>query len=473
MGSSNTRRILLSIATTVAFFGAAELIARSVNPVFPRWGLPDTKSVIMTAHPTRLWGLSPGTRKNVETTATINKLGLRGAVPILPRPQGEERIVILGDSSFFGHGVSDTDTMAQALERTLPNTTVINAGIPGYSTEQTKRLLDDTIWDLDPTLLVMGSFWSDNNFESYRDKDLFATREVQTSAILVQSVFVRWLATSLSGLRPNDTGRIVTWVRGGELPKAEHRRVELPDYMVNLDGIIRSAAERNVGVLLITPPAKVEVENLTDPPHQWDVYRTRQKETAQYNGIPHVDATPYFLSDHQADPSPKAAALFLDDMHPTIKGHTMMASIIATALEKADWPEQRLLGTATTAIDVTDVVDTTPMSRRVGRLPGDQSPLKTMFMIDSETDAPNREHTPVGGPIHVELQGNTDSGPFQVEVRSKGRIIASVRAKVAGSFPLQVSNESLPVTITARNAAGAETKQEITDLSLPVTLTLP
>ena len=465
MGSSTTRRVLLSLVTTVAFFGCAEFVARSVNPVFPRWGLPDTTSVIMTAHPTRLWGLSPGERKNVDTTATINKLGLRGAVPTVPRPDGEERIVILGDSSFFGHGVSD--------ENTLPDTTVINAGIPGYSTEQTRRLLDDTIWDLEPTLLVLGSFWSDNNFESYRDKDLFATREIQTSAILVQSVFVRWLATSLSGLRPDNEARIVTWVRGGELPKADHRRVELPDYMANLDTIIREAAKRDIGVLLISPPAKVEVENMIDPPHQWDVYRERQREIARYHSVPHTDATRHFLATHQENPSIRASALFIDDMHPTVKGHTMMADIIATALSEAGWPQARLHGMATEAIDVSEVVDTTPMNRRVGRLPGDQSPLKTMFMNEEAAAASEQARPVQAEAILVHLQATSDSGPFQVEVRSGDRIISSVRAKIAASFPLKLSDEALPVTITARNAAGAETQQEITDLSQPVTLSLP
>jgi hypothetical protein len=473
MDSATTRRVLLSIVTTVFFFGCAELWARTVNSVFPRWGLPDTTSVIMTAHPTRMWGLSPGKRRNVNTTATINALGLRGAIPTMPRPDNEERIVILGDSSFFGHGVSDDTTMDRVLEDILPNSRVINAGIPGYSTEQTKRLLDEVIWDLDPTLLVVGNFWSDNNFESYRDKDLFATREVQTSAILVQSAFLRWLATALSGLRTDNEARIVTWVRGGELPKADHRRVELPDYMSNLDSIIRSAASRDVGVLLISPPAKVEVEAVHDPPHQWGVYRERQREVAKHHGIPHVDATLRFYEAHRTHPSPKAAALYIDDMHPTVHGHAMMADIIASALTEAGWPGARLQGTGTEAFDVSDVVDTTPISRRVFRRPGDQSPLQTMFMNDGESSAPQRKHPALVRPIQVHLQATTGTGPFQIEVRAKDRIMASVRAKAAGTFSLKVPAEALPATITARNAAGAETRQDITDLSQPVTLSLP
>ena len=157
MAPSRPRRLVLSLITTAVIFGFAELIALSVNPVFPRWGLPDTNAVIMTAHPTRLWGLAPGKRKNVSTTATVNHLGIRGTPVVTPRPGGEERIVILGDSTFFGHGVADDDTMSAVLQRRRANTSVINGGIPGYSTEQTRRLLDEVIWDLEPTLLVIGS----------------------------------------------------------------------------------------------------------------------------------------------------------------------------------------------------------------------------------------------------------------------------------------------------------------------------
>ena len=71
------------------------------------------------------------------------------------------------------------------------------------------------------------------------------------------------------------------------------------------------------------------------------------------------------------------------------------------------------------------------------------------------------------------LQATAGTGPFQVEVRAKDQIMASVRAKTAGTFSLKVPVEAIPATITARNAAGTETRQDITDLSQPVTLSLP
>jgi lysophospholipase L1-like esterase len=479
MAPSRPRRLLLSLITTAVIFGFAELIARSINPMFPRWGLPDTNAVIMVAHPTRLWGIAPGNRKNVDTTATVNDLGLRGDLVTVPRPAGEERIVILGDSTFFGHGVSDDDTMSAVLQARLTHTTVINGGIPGYSTEQTRRLLDEIIWDLEPTLLILGCFWSDNIYESYRDKDLFATREIQASTLLVHSAFMRWLATSLSGLRPSEDGRIVTWVHGGELPKATHRRVELADYVANLDWIIREAAKRNIGVILLSPPAKVEVIQSVAPPHQWGSYRDHQAAIALHHGIPHIDATLQFAADHKADPSPNADNLYLDDLHPSVRGHKLFAEIIDEGLKQAGWPSKPLLGTGA-AIDTSSVVDTTSTGANRTTHARGQSPLMTMFLADKGAPGDPSRATPIGNtlphrtePFPITLVAPPDSGPFQIEVRSNGRSVASVRAAKPGTFPLTISVGALPVVITARDASGQEASQEVQDFSQPLKLTLP
>jgi len=479
MAPSRPRRLVLSLITTAVIFGFAELIALSVNPVFPRWGLPDTNAVIMTAHPTRLWGLAPGKRKNVSTTATVNHLGIRGTPVVTPRPGGEERIVILGDSTFFGHGVADDDTMSAVLQRRRANTSVINGGIPGYSTEQTRRLLDEVIWDLEPTLLVIGSFWSDNIYESYRDKDLFATREVQDSALLAHSAFMRWLATSLSGLRTSKTGNIVTWVHGAELPAADFRRVELGDYTANLDKIIREAAKRDIGAVLLSPPAKVEVTQSVEPPHQWSSYREQQAAVALHHGLPHLDATQAFAAEHQKAPSPNADNLFLDDLHPSIRGHSLIAKLIDEGLRQGGWPSNRLLG-KDSPMDTSNVVDSTPAGTNRSENARAQSPLMTMFQTDNGGPGDPSQATPTGNtqpqrsePFPITIEAPSGSGPFQILVRSGTHTVASVRAGKPGTFPLNISSKFLPVTVTARNANGDEAYQTVESLSLPLTLELP
>ena len=84
MARSLRFRLVASALMTTLVLGGLEAYARWVDPIVPQWQAPDAAGVIMTGHPTRLWGMAPGVRRNGDTTATINDLGLRGAVPVVP-----------------------------------------------------------------------------------------------------------------------------------------------------------------------------------------------------------------------------------------------------------------------------------------------------------------------------------------------------------------------------------------------------
>ena len=91
-------------------------------------------------------------------------LGLRttggGRVPG-PKPPGEYRIALVGDSVTFGEGVERTEnTFAQVLERTLnrgqPATArVLNFGASAYSVKEMALTLQYRILDIQPDLAVM------------------------------------------------------------------------------------------------------------------------------------------------------------------------------------------------------------------------------------------------------------------------------------------------------------------------------
>ena len=58
MGLSLQRKLLFSAAVTAGVLGLGELAARQVDLVLPSWGAADNPSVVMTGHPSRLWGLT-------------------------------------------------------------------------------------------------------------------------------------------------------------------------------------------------------------------------------------------------------------------------------------------------------------------------------------------------------------------------------------------------------------------------------
>lgn len=98
--------------------------------------------------------------------AHTNAAGLRDG-ELGPRDAFERRIVVLGDSMIFGHGVDDGETFPDRLEAIYRDENrsidVINAGIKGYGTDGayklfTKRLLP---LGLDPDLVIFAIYTND------------------------------------------------------------------------------------------------------------------------------------------------------------------------------------------------------------------------------------------------------------------------------------------------------------------------
>jgi len=452
------RRILFACVVTAAVFGLGEVVARQVNPVLPRWNAADNPSVVMTGHPTRLWGLAPGERRNVDTIATVNALGLRGDTPGVPRPEGEERIAVVGDSSFFGFGVSDDETLAARLGRRWPGSSVINAAIPGYSTDQSLLLLEEQVWDLEPSLLIVANFWSDTNYEAFSDKDLLASAQLAQNRLLSASALVRWMAPWVSRLRPDGGPQVVTWVRGDELPDAGRRRVSVEDYARNLDALAQQAAAKGVGMVILTPPSRVEVENQVRPPHQWEPYRGVQKAVAQHYRIPHIDMTPVFRSAYEMGENGSIERFFLDDLHPTSEGQGMMAQLISRVLKERGWPTDRIRPTASDDMEFAAFKDTTPASR-AGRPQGDRSPVQNLFEATAEV-SPSGSPSDIGVPsVHVRISGGQP--PYMISARDGGRSVASASVKQARPVHLRLGGVGAAVTVHGKDAQGTVVSQDV------------
>ena len=296
MGLSLQRKLLFSAAVTAGVVGVGELGARQVNLVLPSWGAADNPSVVMTGHPSRLWGLAPGERRNVDETATINAQGLRGT---LPTGDESERVMVLGDSSFFGFGVADDETLSAGLARRLKDTAAINGAIPGYSTEQSIRLMDDVGWSLSPTLLVLANFWSDTNFEPYQDRDLLRSADLSQSGLLGQSALVAGWHRG-ERVKSPDRGRIVTWVQGSELPRADQRRVPLAEYAENLEQLIREGGRSGCGRGLAHAALAGRDCECCPAPAPVDALPARQAAIARHYGLPHIDMTPVFKAAYES-----------------------------------------------------------------------------------------------------------------------------------------------------------------------------
>lgn len=96
--------------------------------------------------------------------ARTNALGLRDDEVEKPVP-GTTRIIILGDSMTFGHGVANDEAYPNQLERIFQaggrRVDVINAGVKGYGTDQSYRLFTSRLMVLAPQVVIVGVYWND------------------------------------------------------------------------------------------------------------------------------------------------------------------------------------------------------------------------------------------------------------------------------------------------------------------------
>ncbi|MCC6694843.1 MAG: hypothetical protein IT365_04335 [Candidatus Hydrogenedentes bacterium] len=90
-----------------------------------------------------------------------------------PKRDGEFRIIVLGDSYTMGHGLYPEETYAMCLESLLNaseppmDCTVINCGIGGYAPWQEKGFLEKRGFPLDPDLVILQLFPSNDVAGSY------------------------------------------------------------------------------------------------------------------------------------------------------------------------------------------------------------------------------------------------------------------------------------------------------------------
>ncbi|QDU65169.1 SGNH/GDSL hydrolase family protein [Engelhardtia mirabilis] len=108
-----------------------------------------------------------GDRPQSTVTYSVNRYGYRGQAVAQPKPEGEFRIVVIGDSFVFGSLVDDDDTLPQQLEWELARrlgherVRVVNLGVPGYQIRQVRETLERRTLQLEPDLVLMNLFVND------------------------------------------------------------------------------------------------------------------------------------------------------------------------------------------------------------------------------------------------------------------------------------------------------------------------
>jgi hypothetical protein len=105
------------------------------------------------------------------TRVQINSKGLRDEETPYQKPEGEFRVLFLGDSQLFGDGVEADETFVSLLETELNSVQAINAGVIGYGTDQQLLFLkrEGIKYSPDLVIVAMNAYdFQDNISETIR-----------------------------------------------------------------------------------------------------------------------------------------------------------------------------------------------------------------------------------------------------------------------------------------------------------------
>jgi len=320
----------LEVGARVAF--SADLEAAEAPPPQPQDGAPTMKG-----NPYLLWEQAPGVRYEHGIKANINSMGLRGEEPVIPKPDGVRRILVTGDSSVYGFRVEDDETYVNVAADQL-GVEGWNAAIPGYSSYQSLNLLEMRAWALEPDVLIISNIWSDNNFDSFVDKELLSayssfegTRGATLNNLLSPLAFYRVLRYRLTIAKGQQAeARKVGWQLGSGA-QVGVRRVEINDYARNLDRLAEMALSDGAEVVFVMLANR---EDLSDrfASTAWTPYRDVMEDIAERHGAPVIEVRPMFRESGLAGDD-----LFIDEMHPTAVGHKMIGDALAETLKP--WAE--------------------------------------------------------------------------------------------------------------------------------------
>ena len=105
-----------------------------------------------------------------------NRYGLRGPDPVLPKPDGTYRILMLGDSYTFGFPVEDHETFAYLTEKMLQaqglSVEVVNGGVSSYSPTLHYISLRDQFLSFEPDLVMLWYDIGDLQEDAWFQKNL-------------------------------------------------------------------------------------------------------------------------------------------------------------------------------------------------------------------------------------------------------------------------------------------------------------
>ena len=150
------REVLMHLAVFAAVLVAAELILRTIDLRELRDSYEPGRALLFHHDAELGWAPVPNASATFTGTRTVtvrnNSLGLRDIEPAGTR---KPAVLFLGDSFVWGYDVEAQERFTNLLRAKLPAARIVNAGVPGYGTDQ-EYLLLARIWGaIRPNVVVL------------------------------------------------------------------------------------------------------------------------------------------------------------------------------------------------------------------------------------------------------------------------------------------------------------------------------
>ena len=308
--------LVAAVLLLVLEVGARQLVPPTHEP-------PPSEDGYMQPDELLGWSPRPGERRmfGAPRKTSINALGTRNPEPG-PLQEGEQRLLTLGDSTVFGVLVNDEAVFSSVAARRLSQQpgkdfSAFNAGVPGYSSEQARRLLQHRLSEVAVDYLIIATLWSDSQPGGVPDAMAFPERVTLPQRMLGGLGLHRLLSGMIHGWRPTAVEWRLQDSSGG-------RRGPLSAYSSNLRQLARIARARGAApVYLLLPSDRDLTSQPLEPPRP--AYREAMAQVAADEGALLVDGAAPFRG---GPPS-----LMADDVHPTAAGHRLLGETLADALQ--------------------------------------------------------------------------------------------------------------------------------------------
>jgi lysophospholipase L1-like esterase len=246
--------------TLLVLWGIPEAAVRLANPRLESFqGMligGDPNSPMLFMKDARLhWKLRPSVETRfLNTSVRTNRDGFRGAEPKV----ADKVALCLGDSTVFGYSVEEPDAFPARLQIRLRERSksdhawsVINAGVPGYSSLQVRLQAEELVPRWKPAVIVLcvgnNEAWPVERSDRQIDEDRAVSARLVS--LLSTSRFLVWAAERIRSDKPQP-------FIAPDLKKAVPR-VSKEEFGENLRAIAEIAREANARLILLGPPANL------------------------------------------------------------------------------------------------------------------------------------------------------------------------------------------------------------------------